>query len=245
MIKKYIAMALTLMAIVVGLYVYQFYYTLGYVISDDASDWVAFSAYVGGVLGPLLSFLSLILLVQTLKLQNSANVELRNEARLNQKNETFRSFESHFFNLLGAQRTAFENFQLDIPLNETKKKSKGVDAVIELENLIESMRYNNLSSIDIEGAIDNIDSSEKIYNTIRIFYNITKMVSEKLADDKGFDIEVRKSQFQTLITFTEFSQLRLVLISMQFMDCPAAEYLKSNTEFVDVIIELGLEIDPY
>ncbi|MFA0435941.1 hypothetical protein AB4554_06955 [Vibrio breoganii] len=245
MIKKYIATALVLMVAVVGIYIYQFYFHLGYGISNDAADWVNFSDYLSGILGPLFGFLSFVLLVKSLQLQNDANVKLREEAELNKKNEVFRSFESHFFNLLEAQRVAFDNFHLNITINGKIEKRTGVDAVICLEDQIESMRESGYSTASIEQTVESIDSSERIYNTVRVFYNITKMISEKLTDDKGFNEEVRDSQFQTLIAFTEFSQLRLVLIAMQFLDCPSAKHLKSNQDFVSTLSNLGVDIDPY
>ncbi|WP_299143168.1 hypothetical protein [uncultured Vibrio sp.] len=87
--------------------------------------------------------------------------------------------------------------------------------------------------------LDKLDQDEHIYNTIRIFYNIVKMVTERLSDSNQFDEAVRINQFQTLISFTEFSQLRLVMICMQFMDYPSADYLKNNKEFMDVLESLG------
>lgn len=60
------------------------------------------------------------------------------------------------------------------------------------------------------------------------------MISERLDNKNGFDSEIRRNLFLTLINFTEFSQLRAVMISMQFMDWESANYLKGNKEFMDV-----------
>lgn len=229
----------------VGAYVLQFYYFLGFGISDKASDWVDFSDFIGGVLGPTLSFLSLILLLHSLRLQNEANVELREEVRLNQKTEKFRTFETHFFNLLEAQRVSFDNFSLELVENYKLQVFNRVEAVRKLEDFVDEARIVGFSDDDMEVELDDIDSKEKIYSALRVFCNITKVISEKLSDEKGFDKDERESQYQTLISFTEFAQLRLVLISMQFIDCPQAHRLRQNQEFIDVMTALGVTIDPY
>lgn len=245
MIKKYTTLALVFIVLVIGIYVAQFYFRLGYELSEKPSDWVDFSSFVGGLITPILSFLTLLLLLHSLTLQNEANVALKAEVTRNKRNEKFRSFETHFFNLLEAQKSAFDNFNIQLINGKNIEKYKGNEGVIHLEDFIENMRNKGASDKDISEQIELIDSSEKIYNTIRIFYNITKMTTQKLSDEESFTLEDRKNQFQTLINFTEFAQLRLVLISMQFMDCPSAYYLKANQEFIGVMGELGLTVDPY
>ena len=230
---------------VITSYITHFYFNLGYGLSDKASDWVDFSDYVGGLVSPLLSFVSLVLLIHSLNLQNEANKELRAEVKLNQRNEQLRSFETYFFGLIEAQKSSFSNFKLEIPTQEGKMTFEGVCAIQELEDQIENMRFNNGTDTDIEKALEDFDKDERIYNTIRIFYNIVKMTTERLTNECGFDSNIRKTQFQTLISFTELSQLRLVMISMQFIDCPAAEYLKNNQEFMTTLKELGGGVDLY
>lgn len=237
--------AFLLMVVVVASYVIQFYFHLGYEISDQPSDWVDFSDFVNGLISPLLSFVSLVLLIQSLSLQNKANKELRAEVKLNHKNENLRSFETYFFGLIEAQRASFSNFQLEFSTESQERKLVGVFAIQELEDQIQLMRGNNAEDIDISKFIDEIDKGERIHNTVRIFYNIVKMICERLTDKNGFDEKIRKAQFQTLISFTELSQLRLVMISMQFMDCEPAHYLKINTEFMVVLNDLGGGADLY
>jgi hypothetical protein len=245
MLNRYSITAIVLILIVVAAYIIQFYFRLGYPLSDKVSDWVNFSDYVSGLISPVLSFISLVLLIKSLNLQNEANKELRSEINLNQKNEKMRSFETYFLGLIDAQRSSFSNFKLTFLKTIGDKPLTGVCAIQELEDLIEGLRNEKLMDADIAEEIDNIDTDEKIFNTIRIFYNIVKMISDKLSDLNGFNSEVRKSQYLTLINFTEFSQLRLVMISMQFMDWKSTEYLKSNIEFMEVLEEMGGSVDLY
>lgn len=245
MIYKYTALALLLMSIVVGVYFVQFYLILDYKLSKDPSDWVDFSDFVGGILGPLLSFLSLLLLLHSLKLQNQANTTLINEANNNRKNEKFRAFETHFFNLIDAQRTAFDNFKVNIKVTESECEFNRVDGVIKIEDYTQWMRDRGCTDSDIVKWIEEIDTSEKIYNTLRVFCNIVKVISERLANTNGFTLDDRRQQFHSLISLTEFSQLRLILIGIQFIDCPPIKNLKRNEEFISILKESGLDIDIY
>jgi len=71
------------------------------------------------------------------------------------------------------------------------------------------------------------------------------MVSEKLSDANGFSSSERTSHLLTLINFTDFPLLRLVMISMQFMEYKSLEYLKENIEFNSVLEEVGIGWDLY
>lgn len=244
MLNRYSIAAIALMVAVVAAYVFQFYFNLGYEISDQPSDWVDFGDFFNGLVSPLLSFVSLVLLIQSLNLQNQANTELRAEVQLNHKNEQLRSFETYFFGLIEAQRASFGNFELKFK-EEDVKTLRGVCAIRALEDQIEAYRNRNAQDIEIEEMLEKLDQDEHIYNTIRVFYNIVKMITERLSDENQFDETIRANQFQTLISFTEFSQLRLVMICMQFMDYPSADYLKNNNEFMAVLTDLGGGADQY
>ncbi|HHP0462537.1 TPA: hypothetical protein ACRZZI_005222 [Vibrio harveyi] len=245
MLNRYSVIAIGLMGAVVASYVFQFYFTLGYELSEQPSDWVDFGDFFNGLVSPLLSFVSLVLLIQSLNLQNQANTELRAEVQLNHKNEQLRSFETYFFGLIEAQRASFSNFELKFGNAEDAKTLVGVCAIRELEDRIEAFRELDARDTEIEDMLEKLDQDEHIYNTIRVFYNIVKMITERLSDANQFDETIRANQFQTLISFTEFSQLRLVMICMQFMDYPSANYLKNNHEFMSVLTELGGGADQY
>ncbi|EJE4553461.1 hypothetical protein [Vibrio parahaemolyticus] len=235
---NYIYAAVLCILVVLGLYALQFH---NYKLSTDVDHWNQFGGYVGGVLGPLFSFLSFVMLIKSLNLQNDSNTTLREEAQLNIKNEKMRSFETHFFNLLSAQRDSFEYFKLTL----NGKVYSGVESVRKLEDAIESLRAKNATDAEITKFIQEADSDEKFYNTQRIFFIITKTINQKLSDENGFTQEERKSQLETMINFTEFSQLRLILISMQFLDYRSSKLLRENQEFLSILDELKLPIDNY
>jgi hypothetical protein len=84
-----------------------------------------------------------------------------------------------------------------------------------------------------------------VYSVVRAFYVTVQMVSEKLADRNGFDFVDRRDRLMTLINFTDFAQLRLVLICLQFMSYPSTKYLRENIDFLAVLGELELKLDSY
>ncbi|MCJ8349010.1 hypothetical protein [Moritella sp.] len=237
--NKHIIAAILCMGIALGMYGLNFH---TYQISDDVNDWGQFGGYVGGILTPILTFLSYIMLVKSLSLQNETNAALREESNLNVKNEKIRSFEVHFFNLIDAQRDTFEHFKLEF---DKDKFVSSVSAVRELEDRIEYMRDNNSNDIALTEFIKQVDSHEKIYNTQRVFYVITRMISLKLSDENGFTREDRMVQLTTLVNFTELSILRIVLISMQFLSYKSSKLLRDNDEMLDVLKDLKLPLDQY
>lgn len=69
-----------LIVIAVAVWTFYNYVGIGQSFSADSSDWSDFGSYFGGVVGPIFSFLSIILLVYTI-FQQSKNIDLAtNEA---------------------------------------------------------------------------------------------------------------------------------------------------------------------
>ena len=117
MINRYIVTAAVAIAIVVLSYVYHFYYILNYSISNNTAEWAQLGDYAGGLLNPILSFVSLVLLIKSLRLQNEANLALRKELKNTEKTEKIKAFETQFFNMLDSQKKSFDSFGLKVPQN--------------------------------------------------------------------------------------------------------------------------------
>ncbi|MNL49728.1 hypothetical protein D3C87_1726860 [compost metagenome] len=103
-------------------------------------------------------------------------------------------------------------------------------------------------SFDVEivnAYLEAADPTDQIYGLTRTFYNIVKLTSEKLSDANEFSAEDRKSHYLTLINFTDFSLLRLIMLSAQFTGLPPTEYLKSNQEFSSTLKEVKLNYNLY
>lgn len=245
MINRYAIGAFISIAIVFFAYILNFYVVLDYGISGKTEVWAHLGDYAGGLLGPIFSFISLVLLIKSLQLQNEANISLQRELKNNEKTEKLRAFESLFFNMMSSQKEMFSHLKLSFMINGEEVDLSGVEAVIELENIIESSRESGSSTESVKKFIEEIDYKDQIFSILRAFYITVKLISEKLVDSQGFNSEDRKDHFLTLINFTDFAQLRLIMLVMQFMEYESVSYLRGNSEFNLILEEVSINYDSY
>lgn len=244
--KAYIIYAATLIFAVYLAYWIQFYFVLDYKLSKDAAVWGQLGDYAGGVLNPLLSFLSIVLLIKSLVFQHEANSSLKTEIKNSEKAEKLRSFEVLFFNLISSQKNLFDSFKVDFQaLGSTVSHLAGAKAVIEIENKIDEIRQAGGEDSEIANYLTEIDADDQIFGLSRAFYILVMIVTEKLSDTNGFSSEDRETHFKALINFTDFAQLRLIIISVQFLDYESVKYLRSSVEFGKVVKDLGLSYELY
>lgn len=243
MFKRYVIFGFLSILIVVISYVKNFFGDLSYGLSSDTAVWGQFGDYIGGVLNPLLSFISVVLLIKSLNLQNQANCDLREELRRNERDEKIKSFGVLFFNMIDSQKSLLNNLKIKNSANYLS--GVGVDSIIFIENGIEDLRSQEADDARIVEYINDIDVYDGIYSILRAFYISVKMISDKLSDESGFSVCDRRDYFLTLINFTDFAQLRLIIIAIQFIDCPASRYLRENEEFIDFLSDVDLKLDLY
>lgn len=244
-INGYIIAAAILIALVFLSYFLQFYVNLDYELSDDSAVWAQLGDYVGGLLNPLLSFVSIVLLIKSLSLQNEANRSLRVELKNNEKTEKLRSFEILFFNLIDSQKKLFDTFNIEFERSGQKTVLLGAQAVIKIEEEVEIIRNNGGTDTQIQDYIEELDKNDQIFGLSRAFYILVTAVFDKLSDVNGFTEEDRRAHFRTLVNFTDFSQLRLILMTIQFMDYHSTRYIRASDEFTKVINELNSGYDLY
>lgn len=228
--NKHLLTAIVLTILVLSSYVINFYFKLNYPISNDAAVWGQLGDYIGGLLNPALSFISLILLIKSLTLQTQSNEELRKQIKNSEKNEKIRFFEDKLFNMIDAQKTNFNSMKLKMKVNGKTVTRQREEAVIELEEEIARMRHSDKSDHEIHEYLKKIEVNDQIYNATRIFYITIKLISEKL-ENSDFSSEDRIAYILTLINFTDFALLRLIMMSIQFMDYSIIDYLKNNDDF--------------
>ncbi|MEE5133985.1 hypothetical protein [Pseudomonas alliivorans] len=245
MINRYAAAAAILLFGVFASYLVQFRFNLGYGISEDPAVWGQLGDYFGGLLNPMLSFISLVLLIKSLTLQNQANKDLRSEIVNARKSERMRSFEIQLFNMIDSQRTSLGSLSFTFEKNGALLREYGSNAIIRLEDEVERLRINSLDVEEVTAYLEEIDATDQVFGVTRVFYNMVRMISDKLSDSNGFSLEDRRSHYLTLINFTDFALLRLVVMSAQFMRYPSTEYLKNSEEFNAVLSEVGLSYDLY
>ncbi|SOC56797.1 hypothetical protein SAMN05421509_107264 [Chromohalobacter canadensis] len=243
--NRYVVFASASIILVALFYFVNFYVKLGFRVSSDVSDWAALGDYMGGLLGPLLNFITIFILVKSLVFQKNSNEELKAEIEDNKKIGRLRSFENLFFNMLEAQNNIFDDLTLDVEVGGQLTVYKNADAVAVLEENIEDLRDAVISIEEIGKYLEDIDSADKLFGMLRSFYITVRIISEKLSNKEGFDFQDRESHFLTLINFTNFSHLRLVMLMVQFLECYPSSYLKEHEEFEGVLKKVGLSMKLY
>lgn len=241
MINGYILSALIAVATVLAAYIFHFYFYLGQDLSKDAGVWGVFGDYTGGLLNPTLSFISIVLLIKSLDIQKEANRNLREELFNSAKTEKTRALDTLLFNIISSQKEMLPSLKIAISTGAGNQIIQGAPAILVLEEKIEELRTKKQTDKDIADLIESSDISDSIFGTLRAFYVAVKVISDKLSNSAGFTAQDRKERLLTLINFTDFAQLRLILIGMQFMKWSPANYLRSNAELQDVLQETGIK----
>lgn len=245
MINRYMVAAAISIVVVVAFYAVKFYGIFGFSLSSDPAVWGQLGDYIGGLLNPTLSFISIILLIKSVSLQNEANSDLRKELKNNEKTERFRSFNSLFFNMIDSQKTLLRDLKIDFEQNGKVETEHGAIAVMRIEAEIEQLRESGASEKEIIEYIKKLDSEDQIFGILRAFYICLKNIFEKLSQENGFNDFERKEQVLTLVNFTDFSQLRLILIGTQFLNYKSSRYLRENLEFKLALDEVNLQMNMY
>ena len=206
-------------------------------ISSDLQDWNNFGGFVGGTLGPLLSFLSIILLIKTLELQVRSSNSLDEEIKRTKKQDKLTTFESHFFNMLSAQKNNFDEFYLEFE----GVKEDGVASANKIDDLIYQLKSRGGKKIHVQNIISKIDYHGSLFNAARIFYVICKIIEEHLSDSQGFDKKKRAEYYQTLIYFTDYALLRLICVYIVYYpETKIASNLASNNSLRVISKRSGL-----
>nr|MBP8206898.1 hypothetical protein [Acinetobacter sp.] len=240
--NKYIWGALVAVLGVVISYVGYFYFGLEMDFSDSPQEWSGFGDYFGGLLNPLLSFVALVLLIKSLEAQRKANDCLTSQIDNSEQSEKLRRFENLFFGLIGSQREIYKDLKLNVKIHHTNHELSAENALFVMDARIEFLRSQNTISM-IKEYVAEIDSNDRIYSLIRAFSLTVRLISERLADKENFSVKERKEYFKTLINLTEFTHFRLVLIGLIYLECYPSEYLRSNSEFKEILDELGFNLD--
>ena len=248
--NNYIKASFFFIFIVFGAYFLYFRLYLGFSLSKDVAVWAQFGDYIGGILNPILTFVSLFLIVnslnlqrlsnnglsESLTLQREANNHLINEMENNRKTEKLRRFESYFFNMLDSQNNYFCKFSI---VSKSSGTFKHFDAINFILDSIGELKHSSNES-KIKSFIENVDCYDKGYGLLRSFYLMTNMITTQLSDENGFSIEDRFFHFKTLIHFTDFNLILFLSVYVKYMEYPQCKDIIDNVEFNEAMDQLGL-----
>lgn len=237
MINKIIlGIAVFLAALLIAAYTYYFKFEVGLNLSKNPEHWVWAADFFSGILGTLFTFISVVFLIHTIGLQNKANLILEKDSKDSELKRKMEVFELQFFNLIDAQRAQFEATIFPLSVHNAESDNRGSKGVCLLEDLMEDedldCKINLIKQADIE---------DSIYSTVRSFFVITKTIDKHLSDDNGFSENIRKDYYETLVHFTNFAQLRVILIAMRYTNTYASNSLMNNPLFRKVLVDLDYD----
>lgn len=222
----------------------SYYFYFGFYLSleaaKDPSSWSDFGGFFGGILGPLLNFITIVLLIKSLRIQTSSVTDLKEEVKRNKKSDKVNKFETTFFNMIDSQKDLFRAFNLSFHITKNQElELSGAKAVSQLEDNIQTLKDSNKSHQDIRKYIEIIDADDAIFTVTRTFANIVKLVKNRISNEEDFSSANRKDYYETLISFTDYSLFRLIMLSMNYASYESLDLLRDNEEFISVIKKLG------
>lgn len=188
-------------------------------LSTSTEVWGQFGDYVGGVINPILSFVTIILLINSLREQRVANTVIKAESVRQRELEDFKRFETRFFNLIELQRVSFESFKIEF----TDEVLNGAAAVSHVEDIVITLKNKDSSRFDISNKLDEIDPYDDFHSLLRRFYLILKLIDVKLVGDE------KQEYYEVLVNLTESKLIALVCILVAYFDWDNAVYIKQST----------------
>lgn len=217
---------------------YYFNFGINGTLSQSSEVWGQFGDYVGGVVNPLLGFITIYLLIQSLTLQREANTTLITQIKAQEKLEDFKKFELRFFSLIEAQDVNFNKLKI-LTVKDTAEdneasnvanlklapeiiKLKGSDAVNYIDENLGVLVRANVSSAEIIEWLDNLDMDDHFFSIARRFYLVVKLIDDKTIDEE------RDEQYEALLNLTDMKILVLIIIICHYYHWDNIEYIKSS-----------------
>lgn len=236
--KQAKCIALAIIIIVPLIYFIRFGLALKMPLSVEQEVWGQLGDFLGGVMNPLFGFITILLLLESLKYQNTANLSLSTQISHSEKNEKLKVFENLFFHLISAQRDLYSKFKIKVILdNNQVSELYTAEAVDKIEKVFIEEIDKGKDFTELKDLYEEIDSIYGIFDLIRNFSIIVSLVKEHLDDKNGFSAEDRAFYYEKLINLTEFSHIRLLATAIQFEQGPIIQKL-NDIEFKDTCSKL-------
>ncbi len=212
---------LSFLLILVVWFAYFIKFGTGGAISSSTEVWGQFGDYIGGVINPLLSFVTIILLIHSLSEQQVANKSLMKETKRQERLEEFRKFETRFFNLIEMQRNGFESFAIEYQAIELVKVS-GARAASYIEKTVMTLVDDGYTKAEIKIRIEQLDPNDHLYSLFRRFYLIVKLIDEKLSIDQ------REEYYEALVNLSEMKLICMVCMLASFFDWESVRHIRNS-----------------
>ncbi len=241
MTRRYLILSATCITLVIGGYITAFAFIYEMPISKSPSDWAALGDYAGGLLNPILSFFSVILIVKSIEVQRESNSHFKSEIDRAKTESHLRTFEAKLFGLIAAQSEQFRTFTLHFESSENEKSElHGVEAALALEDVLAELISSGISP-NMELILSHFDRNDSILSCIRRFYVPLKVIMNELSDQKGFCRDLREDYVETLINFTDLSLLRVIILGSETLAHATAKFVDDNSELSTVLERLDFK----
>ncbi|MFW1935674.1 hypothetical protein ACG9ZK_20865 [Acinetobacter sp. ULE_I046] len=230
--------ALIIITVVPIIYFIRFGLILKLPLSVEQEVWGQLGDFLGGVINPLLSFITILLLLESLKYQNDANQSLSNQILHSEKNEKIKLFENLFFHLISTQRDLYNRFKIKVILDNNEfTELYTAEAVDKLETVFSDEIDQGKNLTELTELYEEIDNAYGIFDLVRSFSITVSLVKEHLTEENGFSEQDRAFYYEKLINLTEFSHIRLLATALQFEKSHIIQKL-NDSEFRDVCTKI-------
>lgn len=194
-------------------------------LSEKSEVWGQFGDYVGGVLNPILTFITIYLLINSLSLQREANNSLVNEIKRQEALENYKKFEMRFFHLIESQEKTF--LKLKVRVGDAEEEVEKLveeytagPAVTYIEDCLVVLMDAKTEKEKITQWLNDIDIDDCIFSITRRFYLIVKLICESPHNKDEY--------FEMLINLTDIKLISLVSISCIYYDWEIVQFIKNS-----------------
>ncbi|EHU2374530.1 hypothetical protein [Acinetobacter baumannii] len=240
--KFTICIAIAIITLIPTIYFVRFGVVLDMPLSVKQEEWGQLGDFLGGVMNPLLSFITILLLLESLKCQNDANDSLTEQLSYSKQNEKIKVFENLFFHLISSQRDLYTKFKIKVILdNNNYTELYMAEAVDKIENLFIMEIEKGTDISELQELYEDIDSAYGIFDLVRSFCITVSLVKEHLSDENNFSADERLFYYEKLINLTEFAHIRLLSTALQFEKGPITQKL-NDVEFKIICDRLSLNL---
>lgn len=194
-------------------------------LSAKTEVWGQFGDYVGGVVNPILSFVTIYLLIQSIGLQRESNDSLVNEIQRQERLEEYKKFELRFFRLIELQDESFGRFKISFISDNSSAPevlNRGVAVTYIVDNVYMFVSA-KVEKSQITDWIKSLDDEDVCFTLARRFYLILQLIDKNTASK-----DEREELYETLINLTDTKAIQMICILSIYFDWDIIKYINAS-----------------
>ncbi|PKL38602.1 MAG: hypothetical protein CVV44_12040 [Spirochaetae bacterium HGW-Spirochaetae-1] len=211
--RRIIIVSFSILLFILLTYSSNFIFQYKNVISDNPADWGTFGDYFGGILNPVLSFITIILLLYTIQLQRVMKNDTNNDSKKQEFISNFFKMIDYYYNIIESLRSAYSKSTFNY-LHEglacfyfyrKNLKNNFTDGELSSYNTKRVDNFENRQLLTDSAIWAELRNYINHINAIMNFVSNTDSFDEK---DKEREIEHYKNIFINQISREEYSVLK-------------------------------------